>query len=54
MTGNILMPSLHVTFTFIICNLSKLQTVLPGYLLQCRHTWGWGGLVPQLVYDLVN
>lgn len=36
--GNILMPSLHVTFAFIICNLSKLQTVLLGYLLQCRHT----------------
>lgn len=37
-TGNILMLSLHVTFAFIICNLSQLQPVLPGYLCQCRHT----------------
>lgn len=43
-TGDIPDPSLHVTFAFIICNLSKLQPALPGDLLQRRHaTPGAGG-----------
>ena len=48
-TGNVLMPSLHVTFAFIIRNLSKLRTELPGYPLQRRHTPPGEGVVLQLV-----
>lgn len=53
-TGNILVSSLHVTFAFIICNLSQLQTALPEYLLQRRHTTpGEGGLFLTLFLALL-
>lgn len=61
-TGNILMPSLHVTFAFIICNLSKLQTAWLRCLGICssadtQHLGGGGGvphLFPALLINCIK